>query len=35
MEALRDVTAGAHVPIDRGMRALIADTERFIAWLRR
>ncbi|BAD59499.1 hypothetical protein NFA_46480 [Nocardia farcinica IFM 10152] len=35
VEALRDVTAGAHVPIDRGMRALIADTERFIAWLRR
>ncbi|UGT57449.1 AAA family ATPase [Nocardia asteroides] len=31
---LRDATAGAHVPIDRPMRELISDTERFIAWLR-
>ncbi|MGW4742042.1 AAA family ATPase [Nocardia xishanensis] len=33
--ALRDVTAGAHVPIDRPMRELIANTERFIAWMGR
>ncbi|MFD3702648.1 AAA family ATPase [Nocardia sp. NPDC058658] len=31
---LRDATAGAHVPIDRPMRELISDTERFITWLR-
>lgn len=31
---LRDATAGAHVPIDRPMRELISDTERFIVWLR-
>ncbi len=31
---LRDATAGAHVPIDRPMRELISDTERFISWLR-
>lgn len=31
---LRDATAGAHVPIDRPMRELISDTERFIRWLR-
>ncbi|TCJ99698.1 AAA domain-containing protein [Nocardia alba] len=31
---LRDATAGAHVPIDRPMRELIGDTERFITWLR-
>ncbi|MFC9893989.1 AAA family ATPase [Nocardia sp. NPDC127579] len=31
--ALRDVTAAAHVPIDRTMRELIASTERLIAWL--
>ncbi|MBC7303342.1 MAG: AAA family ATPase [Nocardia sp.] len=31
---LRDATAGAHVPIDRPMRELITDTERFITWLR-
>ncbi|MGN2636177.1 AAA family ATPase [Nocardia takedensis] len=35
VSALRDVTAGAHVPIGRGMRELISDTERFIAWLAR
>ncbi|UGT64141.1 AAA family ATPase [Nocardia asteroides] len=33
VDVLRDATAGAHVPIDRGMRALIADTERLIARL--
>ncbi|WP_054815119.1 AAA family ATPase [Nocardia arizonensis] len=33
VHALRNVTAGAHVPIDRTMRELISDTERFIAWL--
>ncbi|MEV6278296.1 AAA family ATPase [Nocardia sp. NPDC051832] len=33
--ALRDVTAAAHVPIDRTMRELIASTERLIAWLTR
>lgn len=31
---LRDATAGAHVPINRPMRELITDTERFITWLR-
>ncbi|MEV0245332.1 AAA family ATPase [Nocardia sp. NPDC050712] len=31
--ALRDVTAAAHVPIDRTMRELITSTERLIAWL--
>ncbi|MFF2088763.1 AAA family ATPase [Nocardia sp. NPDC058176] len=31
---LRDATAGAHVPINRPMRELISDTERFITWLR-
>ncbi|MFD3591926.1 AAA family ATPase [Nocardia sp. NPDC058640] len=31
---LRDATAGAHVPIDRPMRELISDTERFVTWLR-
>ncbi|WP_405148204.1 AAA family ATPase [Nocardia salmonicida] len=31
---LRDATAGAHVPIERPMRELITDTERFITWLR-
>lgn len=35
VEALRDITAAAHVPIGRGMRELIGETERFIAWLRR
>ncbi|WP_227996376.1 AAA family ATPase [Nocardia australiensis] len=34
VDALRDATAGAHVPIGRGMRELIADTDRFVAWLR-
>ncbi|MEV0359646.1 AAA family ATPase [Nocardia sp. NPDC050697] len=33
VEVLRDATAGAHVPIGRSMRALIADTERLIARL--
>lgn len=33
VDALRDATAGAHVPIGRGMRDLIADTEKFVAWL--
>ncbi|MET7773266.1 AAA family ATPase [Nocardia sp. NPDC005366] len=33
VSVLRDVTAGAHVPIGRSMRELITDTERFIAWL--
>lgn len=32
---LRDVTAGAHVPIRRGVRELIGETERFIAWISR
>ncbi|MFC6013857.1 AAA family ATPase [Nocardia lasii] len=31
---LRDATAGAHVPINRPMRELISDTDRFITWLR-
>lgn len=35
VEALRDITAAAHVPIGRGMRELIGETERFIGWLRR
>lgn len=35
VEALRDATAGAHVPIGRGMRELITETERFVAWLAR
>ncbi|MFQ6391922.1 AAA family ATPase [Nocardia sp. KC 131] len=35
VDALRDATAGAHVPIERSMRDLIADTEKFVAWLRR
>ncbi|WP_324188193.1 AAA family ATPase [Nocardia higoensis] len=35
VDALRDITAAAHVPIGRGMRELIGETERFIAWLRR
>ncbi|WP_328405439.1 AAA family ATPase [Nocardia sp. NBC_00403] len=34
VDALRDATAGAHVPIGRSMRDLIADTEKFVAWLR-
>ncbi|WP_109528425.1 MULTISPECIES: AAA family ATPase [Nocardia] len=33
VSVLRDVTAGAHVPIGRSMRELISDTERFLAWL--
>ncbi|WP_378733578.1 AAA family ATPase [Nocardia brasiliensis] len=33
VEALRDATAGAHVPIGRSMRELITETERFVAWL--
>ncbi|RJO79980.1 hypothetical protein D5S18_01655 [Nocardia panacis] len=33
VDALRDATAGAHVPIGRGMRELIAETEKFVAWL--
>ncbi|WP_433711371.1 AAA family ATPase [Nocardia sp. CA-084685] len=35
VDALRDATAGAHVPIGRSMRDLIADTEKFVGWLRR
>ncbi|MBH0775804.1 AAA family ATPase [Nocardia bovistercoris] len=35
VNALRDVTAAAHVPIGRSMRELISDTERFITWLTR
>ncbi|OCF85498.1 ATP-binding protein [Nocardia brasiliensis] len=35
VEALRDATAGAHVPIGRSMRELITETERFVAWLAR
>ncbi|MFI9509368.1 AAA family ATPase [Nocardia sp. NPDC052566] len=35
VDVLRDATAGAHVPIGRGMRELITDTERFVAWLAR
>ncbi|MET8876356.1 AAA family ATPase [Nocardia sp. NPDC004604] len=34
VDALRDATAGAHVPIGRSMRDLIADTEKFVGWLR-
>ncbi|MGK8491948.1 hypothetical protein ACRS5S_18525 [Nocardia asiatica] len=35
VDALRDATAGAHVPIGRDMRELIGETERFVAWLGR
>jgi hypothetical protein len=35
VDVLRDATAGAHVPIGRSMRELIADTEKFVTWLRR
>ncbi|MFR9751146.1 AAA family ATPase [Nocardia sp. 004] len=35
VEALRDTTAGAHVPIKRDMRELIRATEKFVAWLAR
>lgn len=35
VDALRDATAGAHVPIGRSMRELISETERFVAWLAR
>ncbi|GAA5041730.1 ATP-binding protein [Nocardia callitridis] len=35
VEALRDATAGAHVPIGCSMRELIAETEEFVAWLAR
>lgn len=35
VDALRDATAGAHVPIGRSMRDLISDTEKFVAWLAR
>lgn len=33
VEVVRDATAGAHVPIDRDLAELIADTERFAEWL--
>ncbi|MBF6482473.1 hypothetical protein IU408_30690, partial [Nocardia cyriacigeorgica] len=33
--ALRDATAGAHVPIGRSMQELIADTEKLVEWLAR
>ncbi|UGT65558.1 AAA family ATPase [Nocardia gipuzkoensis] len=33
VDALRDATAGAHVPIGRDMRELIGETEKFVAWL--
>ncbi|WP_231390295.1 AAA family ATPase [Nocardia sp. CNY236] len=33
VEALRDTTAAAHVPIGRNMRELIRATEKFVAWL--
>ncbi|NEW40370.1 AAA family ATPase [Nocardia cyriacigeorgica] len=33
--ALRDATAGAHVPIGRSMHDLIADTEKLVDWLAR
>ncbi|MEU4343054.1 AAA family ATPase [Nocardia sp. NPDC023852] len=35
VDALRDATAGAHVPIGRTMRELIGETEKFVAWLAR
>lgn len=35
VEVVRDATAGAHVPIDRDLAELIADTERFAEWLAR
>jgi energy-coupling factor transporter ATP-binding protein EcfA2 len=35
VDALRDATAGAHVPIGRDMRELIGETEKFVAWLAR
>lgn len=33
VEVVRDATAGAHVPIDRDLAELIADTARFAEWL--
>lgn len=33
VEVVRDATAGAHVPIERDLAELIADTERFAEWL--
>jgi hypothetical protein len=35
VDALRDATAAAHVPIGRSMRELITDTEKFVTWLRK
>ncbi|MEU7767994.1 AAA family ATPase [Nocardia sp. NPDC049190] len=35
VDALRDATAGAHVPIGRTMRELIGETEKFVEWLSR
>ncbi|ONM46144.1 AAA family ATPase [Nocardia donostiensis] len=35
VDALRDATAGAHVPISRDVSELIADTEKLVDWLSR